>query len=267
MSTLVDGKWLRCSEARIESETLYYTLDFEKEYDIVKSYPRDPHVEFLRAESNGALVSFVRRWGPFYIPNEASATAASWAHPVALYRKPQRSLGVLVNLLNAARRKENERQAVTDQLTVELEDWDVQGEPIMVLALRHYGHIEGDIFDWLKNANTRQIRWALDLCIASVSFADGWPAFVCHRQAGKTEIEAKWTMTSLEDALKWMVWYDEFNRHPIVCCRECRKVFRPDTAHERLYCSYECAHRVAARNWQRKTRRTSRRENVTRKAR
>ena len=45
---------------------------------------------------------------------------------------------------------------------------------------------------------------------------------------------------------------DVFQERPLVFCKECSQAFRPVTAHVRKFCSEECGHRVAARNWRRK---------------
>jgi hypothetical protein len=77
---------------------------------------------------------------------------------------------------------------------------------------------------------------------------------VCRRKRDRRFVEAGWTISCLEDALRWMIWYDEFSKHPLVCCSECRTVFRRETAHSKKYCTHDCAHRATARVWQRKKR-------------
>jgi hypothetical protein len=78
-------------------------------------------------------------------------------------------------------------------------------------------------------------------------------------------VRASIGVTSLEDALHWMVWQDVFQNHPFQFCAECRKLFQPDTRHEKKFCSPECAHRKTGREWQKRKR--ERGANGTQKAR
>jgi hypothetical protein len=57
---------------------------------------------------------------------------------------------------------------------------------------------------------------------------------------------------SLWDALRWMLFFDEWNDRPPMVCQECPKIFRPSSAHKMKYCSPECAHRATNRAWRRK---------------
>src|SRR3954462_12753747 len=101
MSTLQEGKWLRCRDLKIEGERLYYMLLWDRPYDLVQSYPKDPHLQFLRAETSTDIVSFVRSWGPVRMPNGATPAAPSCSEPLTQFTKPQRQLRVVVNMLNA----------------------------------------------------------------------------------------------------------------------------------------------------------------------
>jgi hypothetical protein len=73
------------------------------------------------------------------------------------------------------------------------------------------------------------------------------------------EVVARWRMDTLDDALRWMVWRDVECKQPISSCPECGKMFRPDSKRWMKYCSYACAHRVAARLSARKQRAKSKR--------
>jgi hypothetical protein len=74
------------------------------------------------------------------------------------------------------------------------------------------------------------------------------------RVSRRPHVIAIWKLRNLEDALQWMVWRDEWAEQPLQYCVECNDPFRPDTKHRRKYCSFECAHKVAARNWARQKR-------------
>jgi hypothetical protein len=72
---------------------------------------------------------------------------------------------------------------------------------------------------------------------------------VCTWRDDRAEIGWGYGITSLEDAIEWMLWHDLAGRRPLTFCHECRGAFIPESAHQRKYCSPECGHRVAARNW------------------
>jgi hypothetical protein len=127
------------------------------------------------------------------------------------------------------------------------------GESWLEFCIRGEYGIAGDTGSWIRGADVRMVRGAVQTVLRHTSLVLG-VYLDCGERGGKPHIEARWTLGSLEQALSWMVWYDVLNQHSLLFCRneKCCKPFRAESAHRRKYCSEECAHRVAARNWRRK---------------
>jgi hypothetical protein len=231
-------------------------LAVDRAYDLVRAYRYDPHLRLIHCVTDEQLASFVRAWGPLSFSvdewNRRSCSA-----PLSSYWIFQRWLKGFVNLLSAFKHSADEREALQEFISAEIDEWrnsilaSSGSEPVSALGLRSQFGIEGDISTWLNGSTLSTTRSVIQFVIESMPVAV-WPHLMCVRRSGKPAVEARWNVQSLETALRWMVWYDEFTQHPLVCCQACRKVFRAETAHPRKYCTYECAHRVAAREWQRR---------------
>jgi hypothetical protein len=125
------------------------------------------------------------------------------------------------------------------------------GEPNLVLGIRLEFRIAGAVASWVSNANKQQIRKVAKYILESIPPVPFPPSFRCVGD----RVELHWRLLSLEDAMMWMVWQDTSQRYPVQFCEECRKVFRPRSAHRRKYCDSEtCGHRVAAREYKRRRR-------------
>jgi hypothetical protein len=163
----------------------------------------------------------------------------------------------IVGLLNAFKNRDYERESLRAFLQSEIARLQSLGLPAgtapLFRGLKLLPNTEGDVLSWLDSRSLPDLRSAIAFVLQIVPL--GATGFLqCTHRSRKPIVRARWSIPSLEEALGWMVWYDEFTRNPLVCCHACRKIFRPETAHTRKYCSYECAHRVAAREWQRKQR-------------
>jgi hypothetical protein len=266
------GGWPRCRDVSCRGGRIQCSLDLNRAYDLVQAYQHDIHLRFLECESDSQLVSFVRTWGPLTISVDEWPRKESSA-PLAAYRAYQRRLKAVVKLLTSFKSSSEERESLLEFIRAESEDWLISpvtptgSDPLLLVVLTGAFKIDGRIEGWIENATLTEVRSATTFILNSEVFGTGGACFNCERRRGRPEITARWSVNTLEDALKWMIWYDEFTSHPLVCCGACRKVFRADTAHVRRYCSYECGHRVAARDWQRRRRRASGRGDVSRKAR
>jgi len=234
---------------------MHCSLATSKRYVLTESYEDDLHIHFANAETDQALTEFVCDWGPLYITTEQRGAVSM---PLNYCRAFQRWLRTLVDLLAAFRHAAGEQEALQKYIIAEIEYGRSSPLPIdesmSLVALRHRFGISGDIVDWVKGLNLRLVRSASDFLVSFAAVGPKFSHLVCRRKGARRQVEASWIISSLEDALRWMVWYDEFTRHPILCCQECRKVFRGKSAHVRKYCSPECAHRATGRNWQRKMR-------------
>ncbi len=252
------GFWPRCHEVSIRKDQVSCVLAVDRAYDLVRAYKLDPHLRLIQCDTDDKLLSFVRTWGPLYYSMDEFARGVCSA-PLSQYRIFQRWLRGLVAVLSAFKHSTGEREALGEFITSESDEWRSSpvaspgSEPLSLSALRSQFAMQTDIPSWVKNSGLSDVRSALEFLVGTTAFG-GRPQLDCVRRAGKRVVEAHWNVFSLEEALRWMVWYDEFTQHPLICCEACRRVFRSETAHARKYCSYECAHRVAAREWQRKQR-------------
>jgi hypothetical protein len=110
---------------------------------------------------------------------------------------------------------------------------------------------EEDTSSWILSADLQRIRLAVEIVLRNTPLVLG-AYLACGRRDRKPQVEAHWSVPTLQHALEWMVWYDVLNQHSLVFCRDCGEPFRAQSAHRRKYCTEECAHRVAARKWRRK---------------
>jgi hypothetical protein len=259
INTVESGKWPRCSEVTLRDDVLTCALNFDRAYTLAEAYKDDLHIRFANAQTDRDLIAFVRTWGPLIIADPQIPDVVNLR--LSQCRALQHWFRALFDLLGAFKRAEEERETLQAFIRAECETLAglaVDIETNSLLSLRHDFHVNGNISEWIKDVDLRTVRAAIDCLIPQLPIGPGRPHLVCRRERGRRYVEAGWAVFTLEDALRWMVWYDEFTRHPLVCCSECRKVFRAETAHVRKYCSHECAHRATGRNWQRKWRNISR---------
>jgi hypothetical protein len=258
VNTLETGFWPRCREVSIVDGQVSCELALDRAYDLGRAYQHDPHLRFMDCTTVKEIVAFVRTWGPLSSSADEMKCGACSA-PLSTYWNFQSWLKGLVNLLNAFKNSAGEREALQKFIKAEIDNWrssvigPAEGEPLLILGLRIEFGVEGDVAAWVNDSPLSSVRSAIELMIATTPVGVR-PSFESVRRSGKATVEARWRIESLETGLTWMVWYDEFTQHPLVCCWACRRMFRPETAHARKYCTYECAHRIAAREWQRKQR-------------
>jgi Zn-finger nucleic acid-binding protein len=256
------GRWPRCRDVTLRDGVLHCELDFTRTYILTEAYKHDPHVQFADAETDQQLIAFARKWGPPFLN---PVTPGVMDLNFSKHRDGQRCFRALVALLDAFKQAEGEREALLNFIAAEYGFFYCPPDSIdpelhtRYRLLRDPFRIEGNIADWVGSANLQTVRAATDYLIPRLLF--GPNIQLVSRRAGKrSHLEADWNIYDLEGALQWMVWYDEFTKHPIICCAECRKVFRGETARPRKYCSPECGHRATAREAMRKKRAAERAE-------
>jgi hypothetical protein len=257
VNTLQDGKWPRCQDVISRDGELRCTLALDQTYDLTAAYKSDLHIRFANAHTDSRLIAFVRAWGPLYLPNAQVPQDGVVSLPLHRCHAYRRWLRAFLNLLSAFKWAENERAALLEFLHAEDERYD--GEPESLRLLQNAFRITGAIADWVNRAELRTVRAATDYLVPIAPVHPLLVNLTCRRERNERYVAAGWTFLNLEEALRWMVWYDEFTQHPIICCQDCRTVFRVDSAHARKYCSPECAHRATARIWQREYNKRKRR--------
>src|SRR5207249_4776985 len=110
--------------------------------------------------------------------------------------------------------------------------------------------------EWLPRCDIDRLRQVAAECIqgslqVSSSLRATW-------KQGGPEIGWKPDVNTLQEAIRWMFWHDIAGRRPLTFCVECGTAFVPESAHARTFCSYACAHRVAVRQWRKKSKRRRR---------
>lgn len=254
VNAIAAGEWPRCQEVRLVEGQLQCHLAFERTYKLLEAYRSGLHLRFLECDSDQQLVSFLKSWGPLYAEwLTLWETRDSVSIPLSRCRAEQRGLRALIGLLTAFKRSAGERAALQEYIEAEYElqfnSLAPSYDPSAVWLLKSTFRIEASVSEWAQSSNLPMVRSATMVALQNVPFMVG-ASLTCNRKAGRPQVEARWNVDTLEAALRWMVWQDEAIGRPTLCCEECRKVFRADSAHVRKYCSYECGHRVAARKWQ-----------------
>jgi hypothetical protein len=124
-----------------------------------------------------------------------------------------------------------------------------------------------DVHRWLESATQKQIEAATVLLAPHFLMSVFRPGYLVDRHKGMSVLKASMKITSLLEAMSWMVWQDVFQNHPIKFCAECRGLIDSTYKYEKKFCSHECAHRQAARNSAKRRREERKSENGTSKTR
>ena len=244
-------------------EDLYCELALDRPYDLAGSYPKDPHIQFLNCETDTDIQRFVRAWGPLYLIHGGDVDElqkGTARRPMAQYRAELRRFKAVKSLLEAAKRGRDERRAVMEFVQADEEEHRFSplykpGEPPnLQFSLKLWLSQGKDLVEWLESCSTSELRLAVKHCV-ELEIRAPWPG--CVRVVpfkGKLKVIPSYGLYTLSDALRWMVWFDEWNAWPPMVCPACHKVFRQLSQHKRKYCSYACAHRIAVQNWRKKKR-------------
>jgi hypothetical protein len=228
-------------------------------YDLVESYSRSPHLQFLKCKTDQQLASWVRAWGPINLTAaELGRDGGLASSPISSYWILQRWLKASAHLINAFRSSRREAHWLQEFLSADFDlECDSPLKPLGDMSrtedfLKKRFGINEDTANWLQRTGSQSVSDATAFVLSITPFETGAGSLRCTTKDGKPHIEAGWNITRLENALRWMIWYDEFRQDPLIFCEECLEPFRVTSAHPRKYCSAECGHRVAARNWRRK---------------
>jgi hypothetical protein len=251
--TLEPGLWPRGRDVSLEGDQIRLRWTMDHSYDLVEAYPRFPHLRFLKCKTDQELVSFVTSWGPLNLTAEERVLGTS-SMAVNSYRVFQRWLKAVVSLIDGFKNSREERQHLQEFLAAELACCQeslvkpIGNQSEMGFAFRQAFGITEDTTSWIERTDLQRVRAAAGYILSITPFVRG-AGLECGRKEGKPHVEARWSVDTLEDAFRWMVWQDEFIQHPLLFCRECSEPFRALSKHRRKYCSPECGHRVAARKW------------------
>jgi hypothetical protein len=246
---------MRCRRVEIEDGNFVCDLDWTQTYDLEEAYSKDPHLQFLNCANDEDLLRFTRAWGPLYLrstggPDDEWRTGQA-RRSLEECRSALRRFRGVKGILEAAKGNGNEQKALSEFLAADEEAfvfnslYEPGDEPHHQFSLKLSLRIEGSIFSWIQTAPIAQIRQAVKYCVeVEITMPmTGGVRVVPH--GGRTKVVPSYRLSTLRDALEWMMWFDEWNTNPPTVCPACHKVFRPPSLHKMIYCSNRCAHRIA----------------------
>jgi hypothetical protein len=263
-----DYSWRSCKRVVFEGDTAAWELNTAS-YDLLAAYQKAPHLQLMQATDDNALRSFVKQWGPlrFTLDNLWSG-----ADPIENYRIERDKLTLSARLLHSVSEPSSQRHVL-------LELWRLSGRDQTTGALlanirtripipgnvRH--NLDPNIRHWVETATQAEIEAAVLVLVPASSPSVVMPSFLVERSKRGNSVRASLGITSLIQALAWMVWQDIFLKRPIQICEECRRPFQPEYQHKRKFCDEVCARRKASREFERRKRSKEKRANGTQKAR
>lgn len=247
--------WPRGDKVTITDNTIYCELAVSRAYDLVAAYSKAPHIKFLNCQTKEDFQTFVQDWGPLLLSDKEWKDRKA---NVALdsYRAYKSFFRAIKSMIDACRGVGDQRESLVEYFTAEANMAGPARKEVKALTylnlispLTH--RLDGDPVEWAQSADIAQLRRVLALCVEDhVRSPHGWGLRVNVR-ARDFEIMHSFELYSLWDALKWMLFYDEwYERRPILC-PECPNIFAPRSGHNWKYCSPECAHRATNRKWRR----------------
>ncbi len=217
-------------------------------------------MQFLNCKTIADLRSFTRAWGPLYLDQTRGKEDIRFGKAVRRLDECEahrRWLRAVKRMIDACRGIEDERNSLIEFLAAEVDmertsnTYKPGKVPIFHDLLRLQYHFEGDAVTWATSSDADSVKKVLAYSVETYVRAPLGSLAVETTRKGFV-VKPSFLLSSLWEALTWMLWFDEWNRWPPVACRECHKVFRPLTAHKKKYCTHECAHRATNREWRRK---------------
>ena len=252
--------WPRCASVEVRNGFLSCELALDRQYDLVDAYRKTPHIQFMNCKTIDDLKFFTRAWGPLYLvltPGSEDIRLGKADRRVDQCEAHRRWLRALKSLIDACRGREDERGALKEFLAAEADiertsnTYQPGQTPIFHTALQKAFRYTGDSVSWAASADIHSVKRALAYSVEANVVAPTGCLRLAPRKKGFA-IQPSFSLSTLWDALRWMVWVDEWNGWPPPACLECHRVFPPMNAHERKYCSTECAHRATNREWRRR---------------
>jgi hypothetical protein len=265
----IDGPfWYRCKSVEFTGETATWELSRSGRYALLEAYQKAPHRQLVAASDDGQLRAFVRAWGPL----RARLDAWHGTDSIDTYRNKRDELAARLKLIASVAEPERQRETLLELMRLSKPDSVFE---IMLQALRLAFPIPGEptfpfdpnIQSWIVEATQRDIQGATECLICVLPTQNYGGGFTVAKEGRRSVVRASLGISSLAEALEWMVWQDVFQGHPLLFCEECQRLISSDSKHVKKFCTPECAHRKTAREWQREKRRKKGESNVTQKAR
>jgi hypothetical protein len=238
----------------VEGELIGYKLAKGRAYDLVDAYTYAPHIEFANCDD---FQSFLLAWGPLL----HTESKLDWrVVQVSQYQACKGFLRAMMRMISACKGLQDQRESLIDFLTAEVnmvESGTTRNLLKQAISIDLVSDLSLptqiiDPFEWARSASILEVRKALAVCVENWVRAPSRWGLRVDRHGRDLLIKPSFELFSLWDAMKWMLFFDEWNRRAPILCQECPRIFRSETAHERKFCTPECAHRAANRKWRRK---------------
>jgi hypothetical protein len=226
-----------CKSVALVGDTLKWELNSASPYDPMDAYAKAPHREFMRAEDDKALESFVKAWGPLWIgvgdrPGESS---------LPLVRDSRNLLIAWTNLFTDVENSADPRKAAIsllrkDSLLYKL--WSVShprlcGDGDVEAAFT--AEVETSLLSASKNEIADVCEFLIGVFPAS-TFGHGITTL---RTRTGIQLRATIRFLNLLDALYWMVWQDIFHKKPFWYCEVCHRLIPVNSIRVRRFCDID----------------------------
>ena len=263
--------WYRCKDVRFRGGTATWELSRTSRYSFLEAYKMAPHRQLIGAKDDEALRKFVKAWGPL----RYSLDVWEGSDLVETYRKERDRFATGARFLASVEDPESQRSALLALSELGRKDVDSPYQ-FLLRGLRLDFGIPGGTaefsFDpalhaWLETATQKQIEDAVTHIVPGFAMGVLIPGYRTERQGSATVLKISLGISSLLEALSWMVWQDVFEGHPVKFCCECRNPINSTGKYERKFCSYECAHRKSSRDSAKRKREERKRKNGIEKTR
>lgn len=224
-----------------------------------------PHRQLIQARDDESLRTYVQAWGPL------RPELDNWcgADPILDYRKVRNRITALARLLASAGDPEEQRSALLESMKF-TPDGNEGGKWSAGWTQAYKGaQIDRGtrLSVWLEKATPKQLEIFTTTYISHVAAPFAATRFTAVRKGSGYVLRDLLGFKSVVHALYWMVWQDVYRERQFQFCSECRRLYQPDTRHERKYCSEICAHRRTAREWQQRKREKERKTDGTKETR
>jgi hypothetical protein len=253
--------WPRCSSVEERGEYLACALDWGRKYSLLDNRAQ-LHVRFLNVKTDEDLLQFVRAWGPLWLarPGEEDSEGQHGNWPRSWYWAFQSKLTAETGLFQSL--KCGDKASLKDALLEYVAAKDGFSNTTIpfykstftasTLSQLFAGNPDAKPEEWIPAVDIPCLREAAAWCIGTFHCD-----FALRPTWEQTKLQLKWKpfILSLGDAIELELWNSFASARPVTICEECGTAFQPESAHQRKFCSYTCAHRVAMRMWRKNPKR------------
>jgi hypothetical protein len=115
----IDATWRSCKSAVLRENSMLECVLEAKSYPLQEAYENDIHISFANANSDKDLITFLRAWGPLWMPSHAPGPLTI---PFPRCRAKQREVRAIVHALQSFKDGGDERGALLELLGAEYAD-------------------------------------------------------------------------------------------------------------------------------------------------